>query len=148
MAVMTCPAIVRCLLVDDLPIHRKGLKKVLEQKFQNIECETAETADSAIEKAKARPFDLIILDYYVSHDLSDKNGADIAKAILDLHSNAYVIGFTTSNNEPEVISACLKAGMKAVLPKDWMIVRKYVAEHFFMESLCERMKDTKIGQVG
>jgi DNA-binding NarL/FixJ family response regulator len=53
---------INILLVDDHPVLRLGLKKILNRKYKKLIINEAESAREAIEKAESIPYDLAIID--------------------------------------------------------------------------------------
>lgn len=52
----------KCLIVDDEPIARRGLKRLVEANPQLELCGTAANAAEAAELMAAEPVDLVLLD--------------------------------------------------------------------------------------
>ena len=65
----------RILCVDDEPVGLTVRKLLLERKGYAVE--TASNGPSAIDMFKIRPFDLVLLDYY----MPAMNGAEVARAM-------------------------------------------------------------------
>jgi two-component system, NarL family, invasion response regulator UvrY len=60
--------VARVLLVDDHPIVRQGLARVLTAEITDLEVEDAVDGRSALERLQARPFDLVLLDLQMPGD--------------------------------------------------------------------------------
>lgn len=119
----------RCLIVDDLKIHCIGIQRVVKTALEALEfpseTDCAYTEEEALTLCSRKIYDLIVMDYH----LVPKNGVEITKEILKRHPNALIVGCSTIE-DPQLIEACTKAGMREILPKDWTRVKKFILEYF------------------
>lgn len=115
----------RYLIVDDLSIHRKGIQHTVKLALDDLNCpfvcDAVESGAEAVQLCAHHIYNLIIVDY----NMPGMNGAETARKILALQPNAHIVGCTACE-EQNIIQKCLDAGMKIVLPKDWIEVRKVV----------------------
>lgn len=115
----------RYLIVDDLLIHRKGIQQTVKLALNDLKypcvCDSVTSGAEAVQMCAQNIYHLIILDYY----MPGMNGVDTARKILALQPNVYIVGCTTMEDQT-IIQACLDAGMRQVLPKDWKEVGKLV----------------------
>jgi DNA-binding NarL/FixJ family response regulator len=102
----------RCLLVDDHPVVRAGVRAVLELAFTDIEIDDAESIDHVAEAASARTPDVVIIDPW-------RAGVDVAEIVGRLQSQvkAPIVVFT-SDGGARLLSEALKAGVKGYVRKD------------------------------
>jgi DNA-binding NarL/FixJ family response regulator len=102
----------RCLIVDDHPVVRAGVRAVLEQAFTDIEIDDAESIDHVAEAASARTPDVVIIDPW-------RAGVDVAEIVGRLQNQvkAPIVVFT-SDGGARLLSEALKAGVKGYVRKD------------------------------
>jgi DNA-binding NarL/FixJ family response regulator len=102
----------RCLIVDDHPVVRAGVRAVLEQAFDNVEIADAESIDHVADVAKENPPDVVIIDPW-------RAGVDVAEIVGQLRSQvkAPIVVFT-SDGGARLLSEALKAGVKGYVRKD------------------------------
>lgn len=124
-AALHLQALFRYLVVDDLLIHRKGIQQVVKLALDDLKypcvCDSVTNGADAVQMCAQKTYQLVILDYY----MPGMNGAETARKILALQPNVYIVGCTTMEDRA-IIQECLDAGMKQVLPKDWIQVRELV----------------------
>jgi DNA-binding NarL/FixJ family response regulator len=102
----------RCLIVDDHPVVRAGVRAVLEQAFDNVEITDAESIDQVGEVAKDGKPDVVIIDPW-------RAGVDVGEIVGELQSQvkAPIVVFT-SDGGARLLSEALKAGVKGYVRKD------------------------------
>jgi DNA-binding NarL/FixJ family response regulator len=102
----------RCLIVDDHPVVRAGVRAVLEQAFDDVEIADAESIDHVAEAASERTPDVVIIDPW-------RAGVDVAEIVGRLQSQvkAPIVVFT-SDGGARLLSEALKAGVKGYVRKD------------------------------
>jgi CheY-like chemotaxis protein len=106
------------LVVDDTPLNRKLLAKMLQKKGHT--CDQAENGQIAVEfvessllpRGNNRPYDLILMDY----EMPVLNGPDAAQKIRELGCTAVIVGLT-GNLLPDDIAYFEDHGANCVLPK-------------------------------
>ena len=99
-----------CLIVDDHPVVRHGIRALLERELAGVEVTDAPTPEAAIE-ADQSP-DVVIID--------PRRGAGeveqvVTNLIEQLHSTIVVF---TSNGGARLLAEALKAGVKGYVRKD------------------------------
>ena len=101
-----------CLIVDDHPVVRAGVRAVLEQAFSGAEIEDAESVEElGAESRRAAP-DVVIVDPW-------RAGVDVGDVVRRLQSelDAPIVVFT-SDGGARLLSEALKAGVKGYVRKD------------------------------
>ncbi|HET8672268.1 MAG TPA: response regulator transcription factor [Thermoleophilaceae bacterium] len=102
----------RCLIVDDHPVVRQGIRALLERELQGVEVETAATPDAAMEQASGRSPDVVVIDLRrVSGDIQE------TVAGLQRSLGSPIVVFTADGG-PRMLSEALKAGVKGYVRKD------------------------------
>ena len=102
----------RCLIVDDHPVVRAGVRAVLEQAYSNSHISDAATLDEAAESMNGAPPDVVIVDPW-------RVGVDVGDVVAKLRSrlSAPIVVFT-SDGGARLLSEALKAGVKGYVRKD------------------------------
>jgi DNA-binding NarL/FixJ family response regulator len=102
----------RCLIVDDHPVVRAGVRAVLEQAFDEVDISDAESIDDVGELASARKPDVVIIDPW-------RAGVDVVQVVERLRAqvDAPIVIFT-SDGGARLLSEALKAGVKGYVRKD------------------------------
>jgi two-component system, NarL family, response regulator len=102
----------RCLIVDDHPVVRAGVRAVLEQAFDDVEISDADSIDHVADVAKEAKPDVVIIDPW-------RAGVDVADIVSQLQSQvkAPIVVFT-SDGGARLLSEALKAGVKGYVRKD------------------------------
>lgn len=104
----------KILCVDDDAVDRKIIKRALTKRFEeNLNVETAATADEAFEKLKKDKFDIIFLDYM----LGEITGLEFLNELNNKGITSPVILLTGLGNE-EVAVEALKLGAYDYFTKD------------------------------
>jgi DNA-binding NarL/FixJ family response regulator len=103
---------VRCLIVDDHPVVRQGVRALLEKELPSVEVMDAPTPEDALEHATPDPPDVIVLD-------PRRLSADVQETIgqLSKRLRAPIVVFT-SDGGPRMLADALKAGVKGYVRKD------------------------------
>ena len=103
---------VRCLIVDDHPVVRQGIRALLEREMPGVEVLDAETADAALADRSAPHPDVVVID-------PSPAGADVEKLVGELRRtlNSAIVVFT-GNGGPRLLADALKAGVKGYVRKD------------------------------
>ena len=104
------------LLVDDESEAREDLKKFILPRF-SCDIEEASDARSALEQAKKRQPDMILLDIRMPGGLS---GMDIISGLKEASPHSKII-FVSAWNSPDVVTRALHAGAADYIAKpiDW-----------------------------
>jgi DNA-binding NarL/FixJ family response regulator len=102
----------RCLIVDDHPVVRAGVRAVLEQAFDNVDITDAESIDQVGQVAKDGKPDVVIIDPW-------RAGVDVGEIVGELQSQVKApIVIFTSDGGARLLSEALKAGVKGYVRKD------------------------------
>jgi DNA-binding NarL/FixJ family response regulator len=102
----------RCLIVDDHPVVRAGVRAVLEQAFDDVEIADADSIEQVGEVAKNGKPDVVIIDPW-------RAGVDVGEIVGQLQSQVKApIVIFTSDGGARLLSEALKAGVKGYVRKD------------------------------
>ena len=108
----TMAATVRCLVIDDHPVVRQGIRALLERDVDGIEVSDVATPDAALELAAEDSPDVVVID---------PRGAagDVGQLVTDLSERlrAAIVVFT-SDGGARLLADALKAGVKGYVRKD------------------------------
>jgi DNA-binding NarL/FixJ family response regulator len=101
----------RCLIVDDHPVVRAGVRAVLEGAWKGIEVADAQTVEEAGQAFGGDP-DVVIIDPW-------RAGIDVSEMVKRLRQEvkAAIVIFT-SDGGARLLSEALKAGVKGYVRKD------------------------------
>ena len=101
----------RCLVVDDHPVVRQGIRALLERELDGVEVSTAATPEAALAESADHP-DVVVIDLRrVSGDVQDA----VTKLQETLQSPIVVF---TADGGPRMLAEALKAGVKGYVRKD------------------------------
>jgi DNA-binding NarL/FixJ family response regulator len=102
----------RCLIVDDHPVVRAGVRAVLEASFPKPIVTDAATIEDAAATIDSDPPDVIVIDPWHA-------GVDVAQVVdrLKRELKAPIVVFT-SDGGARLLSEALKAGVKGYVRKD------------------------------
>ena len=102
----------RCLIIDDHPVVRAGVRAVLEGAFAGARITDAEAVEDAGEVASGGPLDVVIVDPW-------RAGVDVGQVVGRLKDEvrAPIVVFT-SDGGARLLSEALKAGVKGYVRKD------------------------------
>ena len=102
----------RCLIVDDHPVVRAGVRAVLQQAFSGARIADAASLDEAGEVLDGDPPDVVIVDPW-------RAGVDVGEIVGRLRDEvkAPIVVFT-SDGGARLLSEALKAGVKGYVRKD------------------------------
>ena len=103
----------RCLIADDHPVVRRGVRDLLEDEGLCSEIVEAKTGEEALEAVRRQPWDLMILDIA----LPDKHGLDVLKEAKLLQPRLPVL-MLSLYPEREFAWRAFKAGASGYLTKD------------------------------
>jgi DNA-binding NarL/FixJ family response regulator len=101
-----------CLIVDDHPVVRAGVRAVLEEAFSGARISDAGSLEEAGELAQAEPPDVVVVDPW-------RTGVDVADVVgrLQRELSAPIVVFT-SDGGARLLGEALKAGVKGYVRKD------------------------------
>jgi len=102
----------RCLIVDDHPVVRAGIRAVIEAAWKGAEVNDATTLEDAATLAAADGADVVIIDPW-------RAGVDVSEIVGRLQKDikAPIVIFT-SDGGARLLSESLKAGVKGYVRKD------------------------------
>lgn len=106
------PVALRCLIVDEHPVVRQGIRALLERELPGVEVTDAASAAQATVQQDATPPDVVIVD--PSHAGGNVEGL-VAELRQSLDSAIVVF---TGNGGPRLLADALKAGVKGYVRKD------------------------------
>ena len=107
------PRPVRVLVVDDHPIVREGLARIIRNEPRLSVCGEAETARETLQAAEALKPDMVVLDLM----LKDSNGLEVIKDLQVRHPKLPVL-VLSMHEEAVYAERALKAGARGYLMKD------------------------------
>ena len=67
---------VKIMIVDDHPVVREGISKIIKKETEFFICGEASSAEEAIEKVKAEKPEIVIVDIFLEGNM---NGMDLIK---------------------------------------------------------------------
>ena len=100
-----------CLIVDDHPVVRQGIRALLEREMPGVEVVDAATPAAALALNDKHP-DVVVID-------PSSAGAEVEKLVGDLRRtlDSAIVVFT-GNSGPRLLADALKAGVKGYVRKD------------------------------
>ena len=104
------PAALRCLIVDEHPVVRQGIRALLERELPGVEILDAASPAAALEADEERP-DVVVVD--PSHA-----GDNVEGLVSELSALKSAIVVFTGNGGPRLLADALKAGVKGYVRKD------------------------------
>jgi two-component system, NarL family, response regulator NreC len=102
----------RILIADDHEIMRKGLRLVLNSRFDLQVCGEAASGLEAIQKSAQLEPDLIVMDV----SMPDMDGLEATRGILKTRPQQKILVYTMHDSE-EFDCAAMRAGAKAAVRK-------------------------------
>ncbi|MCS6318471.1 MAG: response regulator transcription factor [Nitrospira sp.] len=102
----------RCLIADDHPVVRRGVRELLEEEQLCSEVCEAKSGEEALDAVRRQPWDLMILDIA----LPDKHGLDVLKEAKLLQPRLPVL-MLSLYPEKEFAMRAIKAGASGYLTK-------------------------------
>ena len=102
----------RCLITDDHPIVRRGVRELLEEEQLCSEISEVRTGEEALEAVRRQPWDLMILDIA----LPDKHGLEVLKETKLLQPSLPVL-MLSLYPEKEFAMRAIKARASGYLTK-------------------------------
>src|SRR5579871_413891 len=104
---------VRILVVDDHPLVRQGIMRVLREEFLSSEIGEASNGPDALNSISSRTWNLVLLDI----SLPGRNGIDLLKEIKAARANLPVLILSTYP-EAQFAIRSLRAGAAGYLNKE------------------------------
>src|SRR5215208_5275629 len=105
-------AALRCLIIDEHPVVRQGIRVLLERELGSVSVEDAATPEAAIAAVAGQAPDVVIID-------PRSAGAEVGALVTRLSEElASAIVVFTSNGGARLLAEALKAGVKGYVRKD------------------------------
>ena len=104
---------IRVLIVDDHDIVREGLKQIVSETTDITVADEARTGGEALEKARKRTYDVIVLDL----NLPDRPGLDVLTQMRSVAPGTNVL-ILSMHQQASYASRALKAGASGYVSKD------------------------------
>lgn len=104
---------INVLIVDDHPIMREGLRKLLQEEPDIVVIAEAGTGQQALDIARETQPDVVLLDI----NLPNLNGIQVTSRLKADRSRIAVVLLTAYDDEEQVLHA-MRAGASAYCPKD------------------------------
>ena len=105
-------ATMKCLIVDDHPVVRQGIRSLLEKELDDIEITDAPTAQAAVDRDGALSPDVAVVD-----PRGAGGEVDEIVGLLRKRLRCAIVVFT-SNGGARLLAEALKAGVKGYVRKD------------------------------
>jgi len=106
--------LIRVAIVDDHPVFRVGLRRVLERVPDFVVLWESGTVDGLLEKLEQDPVDVVLVDLYLG---DNENSLAAARAARERYSDLCVIVISASLDW-DAVTASRQAGANGYLPKD------------------------------
>jgi len=125
----------RVLIADDHAVFRRGLKETISEAFPKVAFGEAKSAQEALEHARVRDWDIVILDI----SMPGKSGLDILNDLKRLRPRLPIL-LLSMHPEEQYARRALKAGASGYLTKESvpeelkLAVRKIVAGGRYVSS--------------
>jgi len=101
----------KCLIVDDHPVVRQGIRSLLEKELRGVEISDAPTAQAAIDGNSDSTPDVAVVDP------RGAGGVEEVVGLLRKRLRCAIVVFT-SNGGARLLAEALKAGVKGYVRKD------------------------------
>jgi DNA-binding NarL/FixJ family response regulator len=101
----------RCLIVDEHPVVRAGVRALLEGTWNDARIADAESVEEASGRVNGETLDVVIVDPW-------RAGADVADVVKRLQEFPAPVVVFTSDGGARLLSEALKAGVKGYVRKD------------------------------
>jgi DNA-binding NarL/FixJ family response regulator len=102
----------RCLIIDEHPVVRQGVRALLERELGGVQVTDSATPEAALADRDPQAPDVVIID---PRSAGADVGALVARLARELESAIVVF---TSNGGARLLSESLKAGVKGYVRKD------------------------------
>jgi DNA-binding NarL/FixJ family response regulator len=103
---------IKCLIVDDHPVVRQGIRSLLEKELRGVEITDAPTAQAAVDNNGASAPDVAVVD-----PRGAGGEVDEVVGLLTKRLRCAIVVFT-SNGGARLLAEALKAGVKGYVRKD------------------------------
>ncbi len=102
----------KILLVDDHALFREGMKLLLNSLDSSLELEEASECAEGLDLARARPFDLVLLDL----KLPGLNGLDALDALREASPGVPIV-VLSGEDDPSIVRTAIERGAMGFIPK-------------------------------
>ena len=102
----------RCLIIDEHPVVRQGIRALLERELSGVQVDDVATPDAALDSSGSAAPDVVIID---PRSAGAEVGALVTRLSQQLSSAIVVF---TSNGGARLLAEALKAGVKGYVRKD------------------------------
>ena len=102
----------RILLVEDQSLFRKGLKLILNDLSNGVECIEANSCEDVLNLECCEPFQIILLDYH----LPGANGVEALQIIKLRHETSRIV-VLSSEEDPKIVRRVIEYGAVGFIPK-------------------------------
>jgi DNA-binding NarL/FixJ family response regulator len=108
----TAVTALRCLVVDDHPVVRQGIRALLERELDSVEVLTAATPAAALQEVDGHHADVLVIDLR-------RLGGNVQETIAGLQQTlkSPIVVFTADGG-PRMLAEAIKAGVKGYVRKD------------------------------
>ena len=100
-----------CVVVDEHPVVRQGVRALLEKEFRGIELTDVATPEAALDGTGPDKPDVVVID-------PRRVGGEIDRALVELQDRGSAVVVFTSDGGARMLSEALKAGVKGYVRKD------------------------------
>lgn len=100
-----------CLIVDEHPVVRQGVRALIEREFDDVEVADVSTPGAAVDSAAPANPDVVVLD-------PRKVSPELEATIGSLHKRGAAVVVFTSDGGARMLAEALKAGVKGYVRKD------------------------------
>jgi DNA-binding NarL/FixJ family response regulator len=100
-----------CLIVDEHPVVRAGVRALLERAWEGARITDAESVEEGARRVNGETLDVVIVDPW-------RAGADVSEVVQRLREFAAPVVVFTSDGGARLLSEALKAGVKGYVRKD------------------------------
>jgi two-component system invasion response regulator UvrY len=139
----------RVLIVDDHEIVRRGLKQILTDEFKELEVGEAGDARQALEAARQKPWDIVLLDI----NMPGRSGLEVLEELGELRPDLPVVVLTAFPEADFAIrsfklGACGYVNKQSASDELLAALRKALAGgRYITPSLAEKLAATLAGEV-
>lgn len=100
-----------CVVIDEHPVVRQGIRALLEKEFPAIDVADLESPETVLDGSGPDIGDIVVID-------PRRAGADADSTIGQLHKRGAAVVVFTSDGGARLLSEALKAGVKGYVRKD------------------------------
>lgn len=133
---------INVLIVDDHPLVRMGIRRLLEQLTDMTVVAEAENGETALTLVRSHKPDVVLLDM----KMPGIDGWEVTRRLKKTHPNVKVIAVTTANTDPMFPGRLLQLGAMGYLTKEsdaeemaMAIRRVYKGEKYLCAEIAQQM---------